>query len=137
MLLYRPASYLPCVLGGEGVFQVVSTGLSSPAPPTATAACLGTCRLQLVGKNAFQITASVNSACTARPQTLLYSQPTPPPPLSQFNSRGKGCGSWLGGCYSSPVYPRTSLLSGSGRDQLFSISQAVRGSILNSKIGQS
>lgn len=41
---------------------VVSTGLSSPAPPKATAACLDTCRLQLVRKNAFQITAFVSAS---------------------------------------------------------------------------
>lgn len=60
------------------MFHVVSTGLSSPPPtrpPTATAACLHTCRLQLVRKNAFQITASVSS-----PQALLPAPPCPPPP---------------------------------------------------------
>lgn len=57
------------------MFQVVSTGLSSPAPPTATAACLDTCRLQLVRKNAFQITASVSSsqALLAQPLSLSLS----------------------------------------------------------------
>lgn len=71
-LLYRPASYLAPHVRRPGVFQVVSTGLSSPAPPTATAACLDTCRLQLVRKNAFQITASVSSsqALLAQPLSL-------------------------------------------------------------------
>lgn len=59
------------------MFQVVSTGLSSPPPQPphrmATAACLDTCRLQLVRKNAFQITASVSS-----PQALLPAPPAPP-----------------------------------------------------------
>lgn len=42
--------------------KVVTTGLSSPAPPTATTACIDTCRLQLVRKNTFQIPASVSSS---------------------------------------------------------------------------
>lgn len=118
---------------------VVSTGLSSPAPPKATAACLDTCRLQLVRKNAFQITAFVSAspallACLPPPLTC-----TPHPP--SVSPHGEGCGSWVGGCWSGVwpgplfIYPRTLLLC--GRDRLLSISQAVGGSILNSEIALS
>ena len=76
--------------------MVVSTGLSSPAPPKATAACLDTCRLQLVRKNAFQSTASVSAFWA------LLSRPRPPsrahPTLPQFHPVEKAAGSRVGGC---------------------------------------
>lgn len=90
---------------------MVSTGLSSPLPPTATAACLDTCRLRLVRRNAFQITAAVS---------LLAPPPNPHlthTPLS-FSFTPRRLLWVLGGrplerSLALPsVYPETSLLSG-------------------------
>lgn len=97
------------------MFPVVSPGLSSPPLPTATAVCLDTCRLQLVRKNAFQITASVSSSgallsAPPAPHSLAY------PTLLQFNPMEVAMvlgGRLLEWSLALPsVYPETSLLSG-------------------------
>lgn len=101
------------------MFPVVSTGLSSPPLPTATAVCLDTYRLQLVRKNAFQITASVSSSGAL----LWLPSPNPRlthslayPTLLQFNPvevavvLGERVLEWRLALPS--VYPETSLLSG-------------------------
>lgn len=84
------ASLQTSQLAGPCQEVVVSTGLSSPAPPKATAACLDTCRLQLVRKNAFQITASVSAsrALLSRPPSLSHAHPT----LPQFHPVEKAVG---------------------------------------------
>lgn len=125
-LFERPPSVSLCrpwVPYGKGFFTdqpitqparqeaVGSTGLSSPAPPTA--ARLDTCRLQLVRKNAFQITAFVSAS------PALLARPPPPhmqtPPSFSFTPWRR---LWvLGGrlLERSPgqpsVYPRTLLLT--------------------------
>lgn len=90
------ASLQTSQLAGPCQEVVVSTGLSSPAPPKATAACLDTCRLQLVRKNAFQITASVGTSRALLSRAPLSLTRTPHPP--SVSPRGEGCGSRVGGC---------------------------------------